>query len=244
METLLPVLMYLVASGFCVAAVALVTQFFQVKHAGLLLGAIAYGAGGLGAIVLSSWWPLAGGYALSFVLSRLGADLPTDIPSRLVNHAIGGELFMRNFFRGLECEGAILKMELTFFVISVVTVAYLMVSRDDRPGETLDKFTEAMLRRTLKETQSPDTFALVITKYRERFSEYESLLMVMLNPDAPTEPDPTITFLMRAYERITNSSVTTDANLENQIMIKIMLNGDIAWKFVASNLDFVRGLKR
>lgn len=79
MKTLLAVLMYFVASGFCVAAVALVTRFFQVKRAGLLLAAVAYGAGGLGAIVLSSWWPLAGGYVVAFVLARFDAESPTDL---------------------------------------------------------------------------------------------------------------------------------------------------------------------
>ena len=75
MKTLLAVLLYVVASGFCVVAVTLVTQFFRVRQACLLLAAVAYGAGGLGAIVLSSWWPLAGGYVVAFALERFEAKL-------------------------------------------------------------------------------------------------------------------------------------------------------------------------
>ena len=163
-----------------------------------------------------------------------------DIPSQLVNQAIGGQSVMYRFFREqLRCEdGSILKIELTFFAMSVLTVAYLAVSRDARKEETLDEFSQQMLKRAIKATQSTETFSAVTAKYQNRFGEYQSILMALLNPAASKGANPSVTLLMHAYEKITNSSAATQ-------MIQIMAGAATAKQFVADNLDFVRnGLQR
>lgn len=70
---------FVVAVLFQFMAVALVAQFLRVKRFGLLLGAAAYFGGGVLAIATHSWWPLAGGFALVLLLSRLGTELPLDV---------------------------------------------------------------------------------------------------------------------------------------------------------------------
>ena len=54
-------------------------QFISVRRFGLLLGAAAYGGAGGLALALGAWWPLPAGFAVAWLLGRLGADPSTDL---------------------------------------------------------------------------------------------------------------------------------------------------------------------
>ena len=160
---------------------------------------------------------------------------PQDISTRLVNQAIGGQSVMYRFFReGLACEeSSIRKIELSYFAMSVLSIAYLAVSRDLRRTETLDAFTQQMLRRAMKANASTEPYEAIVAKYQARFGEYQALLHALLDPKTPKTADAAVTLLMHAYEQVTASSAAPH-------MIHIMAGGKIALQFVTDNLDFVR----
>ena len=165
---------------------------------------------------------------------------PPDVASQLVNQAIGGQSVIYRFFReGLECEDdSILKLELTFFAMSVLTVAYLAVSQDPQRQETLDQFSEQMLKRAIAATQSNESLSSITASYQQRYSEYQSILRPLLNPATTKDATPPVALLLHAFEKITDSSAKSH-------MVKIMAGARIAQQFVADNLDFVRnGLRR
>lgn len=160
---------------------------------------------------------------------------PQDLPTRLVNQAIGGQSVMYRFFReGLGCvDSSIRKLELSYFAMSVLSVSYLAVSRDPRRTETLNAFTKQMLQRALKATASTESYETVEGTYQGRFGEYQALLRAILDPHTPKSADPAVTLLMHAYEQITASSAEPKMTL-------IMVGGKTTRQFVADNLDFVR----
>lgn len=52
------ILLYIVSGLFLLMAFGLVSAFGASKNLGVLLGALVYGAGGIFAITMTSWWPL------------------------------------------------------------------------------------------------------------------------------------------------------------------------------------------
>ncbi|MDP9203138.1 MAG: hypothetical protein M3P26_14575 [Gemmatimonadota bacterium] len=69
----------IVAVLFVVMAVGIFARYTTVRRWGLLLGAMTYGVAGILAFVLGAWWPLVLGFALAWVLGRVGADPRTDL---------------------------------------------------------------------------------------------------------------------------------------------------------------------
>ena len=67
---------------FLLLAAALVFSYFQQKHIGLLLMAVAYGASAGAAISLVEWWPLLAGFVIAWLLRLVGLDPQTPRPPR------------------------------------------------------------------------------------------------------------------------------------------------------------------
>jgi len=152
-----------------------------------------------------------------------------------MNQAIGGQSLLYRFFReSLGCDdSSIRKIELSYFAMSVLSTAYLVASRDPRRTETLDIFSQRLLQRALKATSATQSYGAVVATYQSRFGEYQSLLRSVLDRNAPKTPDPAVTLLIHAYERVTDSSAASS-------MVHIMVGGKIARQFVADQLAFVR----
>ena len=74
METVLAVLFYAIAGVFLFMAFGLTSTFVATNSIGALLGSMAYGIGGLVAILNASWWPLLIGFCVAIVLRLLGLD--------------------------------------------------------------------------------------------------------------------------------------------------------------------------
>ena len=68
------ILLYTVSGLFLLMAFGLISAFGMSKNLGVLLGALVYGAGGMFAITMISWWPLLVGFALAILLRFVGAD--------------------------------------------------------------------------------------------------------------------------------------------------------------------------
>jgi len=69
----------IIAVLFIVIATGIFRSFMRVRRWGLMLGVGAYGAAGVLSLSLESWWPLLVGFALAVLLSRAGAEPPTDL---------------------------------------------------------------------------------------------------------------------------------------------------------------------
>ena len=67
---------YIVSGLFIVLSVTIVFGYRRTQHAGLLLMAIVYGVSAVLALWKMHWWPLAGGFALVWIMRLLGMEPP------------------------------------------------------------------------------------------------------------------------------------------------------------------------
>jgi hypothetical protein len=65
---------YIIACVFVVMSFGTLMAFVSSRHLGTLLGSISYGAGGVGAIYLATWWPLVAGFLAALLLRSVGGD--------------------------------------------------------------------------------------------------------------------------------------------------------------------------
>jgi hypothetical protein len=70
----LTILVYVLAALFLLLAMGLFFAYSRTRHYGLLPMGFAYLAGGLLALLLVHWWPLAAGLALAWLLRWLGLE--------------------------------------------------------------------------------------------------------------------------------------------------------------------------
>ena len=77
---------YFLAGGFVLIAVAMFFAFYRTRHVGLLIMAMTYAASGLLAATLPHWWPLLTGFVLVWLLRMLGLE-----PKVEVEEAVGEE---------------------------------------------------------------------------------------------------------------------------------------------------------
>lgn len=147
---------------------------------------------------------------------------------------------MYRFFReGLNCDApSMRKIELTYFAMSVLTVAFLAAGQHPDPRGVLDSFNRRMLERAMAATKSTENFQTVASNYRRRFSEYQTLLRSVLDPSQLSTPDPGIALLVHLYECVTGFSASAQMG--------ILLKGSgIVMQFIADHFEFVRsGLRR
>jgi hypothetical protein len=68
------ILLYIVSGLFLLMAFGIMSSFFASRNPGLLLGGLAYGLGGAGALLFTSWWPLLVAFVVTLGLGFLGAD--------------------------------------------------------------------------------------------------------------------------------------------------------------------------
>lgn len=68
------IVIYFFAAGFLFFSAALMFAYRRTRHYGLFLIGLSYGVGGILAILAADWWPLAGAFALGWVLRMAGLD--------------------------------------------------------------------------------------------------------------------------------------------------------------------------
>lgn len=68
------ILFYIVIGLFGLFGFGILESARRSKHIGLFLGASCYLGAGILALALSSWWPLLGGFLLSFVVRGIFGD--------------------------------------------------------------------------------------------------------------------------------------------------------------------------
>ncbi|MCC7483670.1 MAG: hypothetical protein IT529_01660 [Burkholderiales bacterium] len=73
---------YFFASLFVVISVLMFWAYGRVRHYGLFVMALTYGASAGLAFVLADWWPLALGFALVWVLRMAGVNPDDDLLGR------------------------------------------------------------------------------------------------------------------------------------------------------------------
>jgi hypothetical protein len=68
------IVIYFFAAGFLFLSAALMFAYKRSRHYGLFLIGLSYGVGGILAIIAGDWWPLAGAFALGWILRAAGLD--------------------------------------------------------------------------------------------------------------------------------------------------------------------------
>ncbi len=68
------IVIYLFAAGFLFMSAALFFAYKRTRHYGLFLIGLSYAVGGILAILAADWWPLAGAFALGWLLRMAGLD--------------------------------------------------------------------------------------------------------------------------------------------------------------------------
>lgn len=69
----------LFAALFVVLAVLMLWSYRRLRHYGLIVMAITYGAAGGLAFGLNHWWPLVAGFVMVWVLKLLGINPDADL---------------------------------------------------------------------------------------------------------------------------------------------------------------------
>jgi hypothetical protein len=69
---------YTFAALFASMGAALAFAFMRNKHYGLMLLGVTYFASALAAVVLSHWWPLVVGFAITWALRLMGVEPKAD----------------------------------------------------------------------------------------------------------------------------------------------------------------------
>ena len=69
----------LFAALFVVLAVLMLWSYRRLRHYGLIVMAIAYGAAGGLAFSLNHWWPLLAGFAMVWALKLIGINPDVDL---------------------------------------------------------------------------------------------------------------------------------------------------------------------
>lgn len=67
-------LLYLISGIMIIMSLGIFSSFTATKHPSLLLGSMAYGGGGLGAIITGQWWFLLGGFVAAYFIGKLFGD--------------------------------------------------------------------------------------------------------------------------------------------------------------------------
>lgn len=79
---------YSFAAMFGCWGLALFFAYARSKHHGLLLLGMTFAASGIAAAVLTQWWPLLAGFAISWVLRAMGMDPP---PEEITGEPLAGQ---------------------------------------------------------------------------------------------------------------------------------------------------------
>lgn len=72
---------YIFALLFLALCAAMLYVYYRERHIGMFLMGVAYGTGGVVAIMLSDWWPLVAGFVVVWMLKLLGLEMaPRPVP--------------------------------------------------------------------------------------------------------------------------------------------------------------------
>ncbi len=86
---------YSFAAMFGCWGLALFFAYSRSKHHGLLLLGMTFASAGILAAVITHWWPLVAGFAISWVLRAMGMDPPAEEiagePTQAQDSAPGGD---------------------------------------------------------------------------------------------------------------------------------------------------------
>jgi hypothetical protein len=69
---------YVISALFIFLSVMMLFAYARAGQFGLLLMALTYGASGILALWIVHWWPLAGGFALVWLMRALGLEPPAN----------------------------------------------------------------------------------------------------------------------------------------------------------------------
>lgn len=160
------------------------------------------------------------------------------ISNALIDKAIAGQSFLyKLFLKNLECdESSIRKLEISYFVASIITANYLRIGEKDNNEEILNSFGIGFLQKSLTESGEKISIGTVVKEYQARFSEYHGLLWLCFNPDNSTTGNPTLTLLLHVFECVTNSSAVP-------YMLKLCEVSGFIQTFVFEHVSFINKLK-
>jgi hypothetical protein len=161
--------------------------------------------------------------------------IDTDIVNALTSQAIGGQsLFYKIFRKVLGCEDtSIRRLELTYFVASVMTYVYLRIGKEPNREEILDRFAKDILIKSIPSSKEQISFNEVVKEFQDRYAEYNKLLPFLLDQDKNSSGDPATTLLIRAFQWITDSS-------PRERMIKIVASSDLVLHYFIDQINFVK----
>ena len=158
-----------------------------------------------------------------------------DLAEVLVNQAIESQSVMYHLFReALECDDrAIRKMELTYFAASLLIFVFLRFSKEPNREQVLDTFARSLLQTCLTSSREQRSLNQVISEYQARFTEYNALLPMLLNPGSSSTGSPATTLLMHAFECVTTTSA-------NEHMVHITLASSFIVEIAVDHIDFIK----
>lgn len=73
------IIIYVFSASFVLMALALLFTYQRTRHYGVFIMGLTYAAAAGLALVLMHWWPLAGGFALVWVMKLAGLDPGTKV---------------------------------------------------------------------------------------------------------------------------------------------------------------------
>ena len=163
--------------------------------------------------------------------------MPKHLVPELTNQAIGGQSVLYKVFRqALSClDTDLRRLEITYFSLSVLGFALLLVRTDEDKEDLLDDLSLAVLKRSLPSANESISMANAIAEYQNRFLEYNQMLGTLLESKSAERPNPYVTILMHAYQSVTGRSARGQ-------MIKISASAAIMEQFIMDQISFVQSL--
>jgi hypothetical protein len=114
------------------------------------------------------------------------------------------ELYFR---RTLKCEkSAIREMELTYFSLALITINYFKFGHGKNKEAILDELTQIVLERNTKSSIQAIQLGTAVSEYRNRYSQYASLMGLVFNPKESDTGNPETTFMMHVFECVTGAT--------------------------------------
>lgn len=159
----------------------------------------------------------------------------SDIPEALSNQTIGGQsVLYRLFLEALDCNNLnIRKLEITYFAASIMTFSYLRFGKQPNRNEILDQYTHKFLTKCIASLKEDLSFDEVVKEYQSRFSEYSSMLPLLLAPEKSATKNPSATLLLHAFECVTQSSARDK-------MPQIVAASGFIDEFLLDHIDFIK----
>jgi hypothetical protein len=78
MQTVLHIVIYVFSALYIALALGLCFAYYRMRHSGMLLMGLIYGAAAGAALTYMHWWPLVAGLVLNWVMRLMGVEPGTN----------------------------------------------------------------------------------------------------------------------------------------------------------------------